>query len=273
MVALAHDAIVERRARRVVVARRGAHRRRRQPGAVARRVARRAVGAGDARCATTPGTTLEFIAAMGEIGAERIELMADMSLAANRPLNWNLLGSLSPTEVYEQQLTSCDHATERGAHVVALTLPDLDAPALRSRHPRRPPGLARRHRCSSPTNDGARWPTPRPARRCVRVRQEAARRRARRDRPARVARDRRRARRVGGAHRALDRRRRRRTRRRSRRRADRRRAARSPSAHDGVPVAGAVARTVGRRLAGARRACGATTAPCSAAPTPARTPT
>ena len=71
------------------------------------------------------GTTLEFIAAMGEIGADRIELMTDMSLAANRPLNWNLLGSLSPTEVYEQQLTSCDHATERGAHVVALTLPDL----------------------------------------------------------------------------------------------------------------------------------------------------
>ncbi len=72
-----------------------------------------------------PGTTLEFIAAMGEIPADRIELMADMSLAANRPLNWNLLGSLSPTEVYEQQLTSCDRAAERGATVVALALPDL----------------------------------------------------------------------------------------------------------------------------------------------------
>jgi N-acyl-D-aspartate/D-glutamate deacylase len=71
------------------------------------------------------GTTLEFIAAMGEIGADRIELMTDMSLAANRPLNWNLLGSLSRTEVYEQQLTSCDHAAEHGATVVALTLPDL----------------------------------------------------------------------------------------------------------------------------------------------------
>jgi N-acyl-D-aspartate/D-glutamate deacylase len=71
------------------------------------------------------GTTLEFIAAMGEIPDDRIELMAEMSLAAHRPLNWNLLGSLSPTEVYEQQLTSCDHARARGAHVVALTLPDL----------------------------------------------------------------------------------------------------------------------------------------------------
>jgi N-acyl-D-aspartate/D-glutamate deacylase len=71
------------------------------------------------------GTTLEFIAAMGEIPDDRIELMTEMSLAANRPLNWNLLGSLSPTEVYEQQLTSCDHARARGARVVALTLPDL----------------------------------------------------------------------------------------------------------------------------------------------------
>jgi N-acyl-D-aspartate/D-glutamate deacylase len=72
-----------------------------------------------------PGTTLEFIAAMGEIPDDRIELMADMSLAADRPLNWNLLGSLSPTEVYEQQLTSCDRAAEKGARVVALALPDL----------------------------------------------------------------------------------------------------------------------------------------------------
>jgi N-acyl-D-aspartate/D-glutamate deacylase len=72
-----------------------------------------------------PGTSLEFIAAMGEIPQDRIELMTDMSLAANRPLNWNLLGSLSPTEVYEQQLTACDWASEHGAHVVALALPDL----------------------------------------------------------------------------------------------------------------------------------------------------
>jgi N-acyl-D-aspartate/D-glutamate deacylase len=71
------------------------------------------------------GTTLEFIAAMGAIPDERIELMADMSLAADRPLNWNLLGSLSTTEVYEQQLTSCDRAAAKGATVVALALPDL----------------------------------------------------------------------------------------------------------------------------------------------------
>src|SRR5690606_38468147 len=54
-----------------------------------------------------------------------IELMTAMSKAANRPLNWNLLGSLSPTSIYRQQLTSCDHAAAHGARVVALTLPDV----------------------------------------------------------------------------------------------------------------------------------------------------
>ncbi|HEX4490077.1 MAG TPA: amidohydrolase family protein [Acidimicrobiia bacterium] len=72
-----------------------------------------------------PGTMLEFIPAVGEISAERMDLMADMSLAANRPLNWNLLGSLSPVEIYEQQLEASDIAAARGAEVLALTLPDL----------------------------------------------------------------------------------------------------------------------------------------------------
>ena len=72
-----------------------------------------------------PGTTLEFIPAVGPIDEDRMRLMADMSLAANRPLNWNLLGSLASEEIYEQQLGASDLAARRGAHVVALALPDM----------------------------------------------------------------------------------------------------------------------------------------------------
>ena len=72
-----------------------------------------------------PGTTLEFIPTVGPIPEERMQLMADMSLAADRPLNWNLLGSLASEEIYEQQLGASDLAAAAGAHVVALTLPDM----------------------------------------------------------------------------------------------------------------------------------------------------
>ena len=71
------------------------------------------------------GTTLGFFPHMGELPRDRMEVMADMSVAANRPLNWNLLGSMSPVEIYEQQLVACDLAAERGGRVVALALPDF----------------------------------------------------------------------------------------------------------------------------------------------------
>jgi N-acyl-D-aspartate/D-glutamate deacylase len=72
-----------------------------------------------------PGTTLEFIPTIGPIPDERVELMADMSLAADRPLNWNLLGSLASEEIWDQQLRASDVAAAKGAHVVALALPDM----------------------------------------------------------------------------------------------------------------------------------------------------
>jgi N-acyl-D-aspartate/D-glutamate deacylase len=72
-----------------------------------------------------PGTTLEFIPTVGPIPDARMQLMADMSLAADRPLNWNLLGSLASEEIFEQQLRASDLAAAQGAHVIALTLPDL----------------------------------------------------------------------------------------------------------------------------------------------------
>ncbi len=70
------------------------------------------------------GTTIGMFPWMGELPRDRMQLMADMSVAANRPVNWNLLGSMSPTEIYEQQLAACDLAREQGGRVVALALPD-----------------------------------------------------------------------------------------------------------------------------------------------------
>ncbi len=71
------------------------------------------------------GTILEFIPAIGEISRDRMDLMTELSLAANRPLNWNLLGGMSPVEIYEEQLTASDLAASRGAQVVALAIPDM----------------------------------------------------------------------------------------------------------------------------------------------------
>ena len=83
------------------------------------------------------GTTLEFIPTIGPMPDDRVELMADMSLAADRPLNWNLLGSLASEEIWEGQLRASDVAAAKGAHVVALALPDM----LRMRSNTLLPGL------------------------------------------------------------------------------------------------------------------------------------
>lgn len=72
-----------------------------------------------------PGTTLEFIPAVGQFSQDAFELMADMSAAANRPLNWNLLQVYAQSwEIVQHQLTGGDIAAARGGKVLALTLPD-----------------------------------------------------------------------------------------------------------------------------------------------------
>jgi N-acyl-D-aspartate/D-glutamate deacylase len=71
-----------------------------------------------------PGTTLEFIPGTGIWGEREKSLMADLSLAANRPLNWNVLAPSSLAPQYtEAQLSASDYAAERGARVVALSVP------------------------------------------------------------------------------------------------------------------------------------------------------
>ncbi len=69
-----------------------------------------------------PGTALEFLPGIGAFEPEIRDLMTSMSLAANRPLNWNVLGVSSfGKKTTDNQLAASDHAAEHGAKVVALT--------------------------------------------------------------------------------------------------------------------------------------------------------
>ena len=62
--------------------------------------------------------------AVSALYGEDLELLTQMSLQANRPLNWNLVAPSSEApEVMESQLAASDYAAERGARVLALTVP------------------------------------------------------------------------------------------------------------------------------------------------------
>jgi N-acyl-D-aspartate/D-glutamate deacylase len=74
------------------------------------------------------GTTLEYVTdgcLRGFTDAE-VELMAAMTLAGRRPLNWNVLtiDSREPQR-YHDQLAACEHAREQGGTAIALTMPVL----------------------------------------------------------------------------------------------------------------------------------------------------
>jgi N-acyl-D-aspartate/D-glutamate deacylase len=74
------------------------------------------------------GTSLEFIPAGLSRGfsADDLDTMAGLSVAAQRSLNWNLLTvSSDRPEAHEQLLALSSAGAERGAHIVALTLPDV----------------------------------------------------------------------------------------------------------------------------------------------------
>jgi N-acyl-D-aspartate/D-glutamate deacylase len=71
-----------------------------------------------------PGTLLEFLPGVGEFTEEQKQLMTDLSLAAQRSLNWNVLApQTGGEEMAETQLSATDFARERGAEVLALTVP------------------------------------------------------------------------------------------------------------------------------------------------------
>jgi N-acyl-D-aspartate/D-glutamate deacylase len=77
-------------------------------------------------CRDFDGTNLEFIPTVGRFEQSHIELLTEMSLAANRPINWNLIAvNLSPKqmEVMNGRLAATDYARAHGAEVLALTVP------------------------------------------------------------------------------------------------------------------------------------------------------
>ena len=72
------------------------------------------------------GTTLEIIVpgCLNGFSEEEVELLGTLSLLADRPANWNVLGvSAGNPDACERQLAASTAAAERGATVVALTLP------------------------------------------------------------------------------------------------------------------------------------------------------
>ena len=74
------------------------------------------------------GTTLEYVTdgCLRGFRPDEVELMAEMTLAARRPLNWNVLtiDSKEPDR-YREQLAANEHAAAAGGRAVALTMPVL----------------------------------------------------------------------------------------------------------------------------------------------------
>jgi N-acyl-D-aspartate/D-glutamate deacylase len=77
-------------------------------------------------CGEHPGTSIEFIpdSFLRGFSDAEVELMADMSAAADRHLNWNtpLVNPAAP-DLHRRQLAASDAARERGGRVVPMFIP------------------------------------------------------------------------------------------------------------------------------------------------------
>jgi N-acyl-D-aspartate/D-glutamate deacylase len=74
-------------------------------------------------------TALELLPGVGAFSDDDIDFMSALSLAACRPVNWNVLGA-TKEGTHLRQLEASDRAAERGGRVVALTLPEMQRPRL-----------------------------------------------------------------------------------------------------------------------------------------------
>jgi N-acyl-D-aspartate/D-glutamate deacylase len=74
-------------------------------------------------CRDHPGTTIELGPGIDPFSPELVELMTQMSLAAQRPVNWNAIAPQPGNEaLIEHQLSAADYARARGAEILALTV-------------------------------------------------------------------------------------------------------------------------------------------------------
>lgn len=72
-----------------------------------------------------PGTTLEIAPPFARFDDDELSLMASMSRAANRPLNWNVLNvTAGNLDMVQHQLQGSDEVARQGGRLVALIVPD-----------------------------------------------------------------------------------------------------------------------------------------------------
>lgn len=76
-------------------------------------------------CREYPGTSLEYIPHIGPTFPEpAVEFMAQLSVAAQRPLNWNILvPTATNVDSCQQKLGASDHARALGGKVIGLLMP------------------------------------------------------------------------------------------------------------------------------------------------------
>jgi N-acyl-D-aspartate/D-glutamate deacylase len=77
-------------------------------------------------CGEFEGTSLEFLPGVGQWDAETEQVMLDMTVAAQRPLNWNIItGSARSRRHWQDKLALSDRARELGGKIVGLVIPRI----------------------------------------------------------------------------------------------------------------------------------------------------
>jgi N-acyl-D-aspartate/D-glutamate deacylase len=77
-------------------------------------------------CREFEGTSLEFLPGVGRWSPETEQVMLDMTVAAQRPLNWNIItGSARSLAHWQEKLDLSDRARALGGKIVGLVIPRL----------------------------------------------------------------------------------------------------------------------------------------------------